>query len=174
MFSRALVIVLALGGAVVFAKEPERDLPRNEESHKYQYQEVVPAEGASAADLFVRAKTWVATEFRSAKDVIQLDDKESGQLIVKAIMPESYLSQPVNFWFTTTIEVKDGRFRYTITDLVFDCACATNYTAPLEFWLDKQPFTKGVRKRLLDDFDRTIAGLKKAMAEATVKKNDQW
>ena len=102
------------------AQDPYAGIPRDSATGKLAYQGIVPVPGASKEALFVRAHEWVSATFRSAKDVVQLDDKQAGVLVVKGCyIPTSIGSTGIYatyYWHTVKIEVKDGRFRYTITD----------------------------------------------------------
>lgn len=81
------------------------------------YQGVVNINNKSASDLYAHIKLWIAENFRSANDVIQLDDKENGVLVVKGNIPITMktlvgmytYSMHTNFKF----ETKENRFRYT-------------------------------------------------------------
>ncbi len=81
------------------------------------YQGVISIDNQSANDLYTHIKLWIAENFKSANDVIQLDDKENGVLVVKGIIPATMktvvgmytYSMHTNFKF----ETKENRFRYT-------------------------------------------------------------
>lgn len=83
------------------------------------YSNVIEVEGANKEELFLRAKKWFAKTYKSAQDVIQLDDKESGELIGKGNSSISYYARKPTISHTISISVKDGRFRYVITDLFY-------------------------------------------------------
>jgi hypothetical protein len=76
----------------------------------------------SSNELYLRARAWFAESYRSAQDVIQMDDKENGKIIGKGnIRYTSRIfvgSEGTKGWirYTISIQVKDGRYRYEITD----------------------------------------------------------
>ena len=88
----------------------------------FSYVGVEQVESASAKVLQGRAKLLVAEAFKSAKDVIQLDDGDAGILIVKGnIVPvvKAPLMGSIDYGFvrfTLKIQVKDGRYKYTFSD----------------------------------------------------------
>ena len=88
------------------------------------YQGVVIIQEKSANDIYAGVKLWVASNFKSANDVIQLDDKENGIMVVKgnSIVYFTFVGKkyPARVHFTLKIEVKDNKFRYTflVTDVV--------------------------------------------------------
>lgn len=54
----------------------------------------IDVHGKSKNDAFVSAHTWVAQTFRSANDVIQMNDKDAGMLIVKSVVVVQAPIQP--------------------------------------------------------------------------------
>ena len=110
-------------------------LPIDTQTKLITYEGVVEVPGVSKADLYLRAHAWVAKTYRSANDVIQMQDKEAGQLIIKGVSRVS--SRGNSFGIvrhTLTIYVKDGRYKYVLSDLTHDASGAPNiYSAgPLE------------------------------------------
>lgn len=82
---------------------------------------VIPIENASADLLYKTANVWIAKRFRSANDVIQLNDAETAHIIGKA----SIKFEVDNFtWYvlsgyiryTIDFQAKDGRFRLKINN----------------------------------------------------------
>ena len=92
-------------------------VPIDTETGNVLYQEVVPIEAATTAQIYSRAKATIATTYKSAKDVIQLDDKDAGRIVAKGNFRLGDRSS-VYVNHTTTVEAKDGRYRITIGDLV--------------------------------------------------------
>lgn len=68
------------------------------------------------AEAYNKVKEWLATNFNSANDVLQLQDEENGKLIGQAIGSYYYdilRTQKTNFRYTLTIQVKDNKIKYT-------------------------------------------------------------
>jgi len=90
---------------------------------KVKYSEVIQVEGSSPAQLYGKAKLWFATAFRSAQDVIQLDDRENGNILGKGVIlkdEQRGLTQIRKTWyFTVKVQVKDGRYRAEIYDITY-------------------------------------------------------
>ncbi|KAA6348476.1 hypothetical protein EZS27_004076 [termite gut metagenome] len=86
------------------------------------FEEVIQEEGKSAKELYTIIKTWVASNFKSANDVIQMDDSESGILICKGNisykapggMSYRYIDGHINF--TLKAQTKDGRCKIIVSD----------------------------------------------------------
>jgi len=89
---------------------------------KITYTGVVQADSIAASELYRRAKKFVAMNYKSAKDVIQYDDPQKGELICKGSVKQSWQSsysdiQDTYVTHTFSIECRDGRYKYSITDL---------------------------------------------------------
>jgi hypothetical protein len=88
------------------------------------YQGVVNIENKSANEINALVKSWIAINYKSANDVIQMDQKD--KIIIKAKDKFSYDTEFVVMFKKTTIvsycdlfyniifDIKDGKFRYTI------------------------------------------------------------
>ncbi|RZK33076.1 MAG: DUF4468 domain-containing protein, partial [Hymenobacter sp.] len=59
------------------------ELPFDPATHQITYQGVVEVAGATKEQLYTRAYEWLAKAYRSANDVIQMQDKEAGRLVGK-------------------------------------------------------------------------------------------
>ena len=109
--------------ALLFAstKLLAQDIPVDSVTHKVTYQEVVKVDNTPQAELYNRAKSWFAKSFRSANKVLQMYDKDLGKLIGKGSEPLTYKYALVNMnytlHYTLAVVVKDGRYRYEITDI---------------------------------------------------------
>lgn len=113
---------------------------------KVTYVDVVQVDSISKDELYKRTKRWFIDTYKSAKDVIQLDDKENGEVIGKGFFETYwqitfYSGQNINVWQTIKVQVKDGRYRYEITDFNVkyyvspsQYTSATNVDMPLETW----------------------------------------
>jgi hypothetical protein len=106
-----------------FLKAQEINLPVDSTTNKVSYSEVVPVPGISKDDLYVRGREWFAKTFVSAQAVIQMDDKAAGKIIGKGVGygTSSFMLTTSRFtiFYTVSLTVKDGRYRYEITDFYF-------------------------------------------------------
>ncbi len=90
------------------------------------YSEVVHIENVSQKELYNRAKLWFATVYNSSNDVLQIENSEEGEIIGKAVMeynPNVFIKSEQtkgNIKYTIKIFVKDGRYKYEITDFIHD------------------------------------------------------
>lgn len=182
-----LVILLFLISTISFAQDnifPEKD-------GKIYYSEVVKVDSLiTKNDLFIAARKWFANTYKSANDVIQMQDKEAGEIVGKGIVMTIYKiplnpSVMVSVYHTISITVKDGRFKYEITDLTGryyspGSTIGTSYISGqnVEFpfsnttaKFNKKNITQ-MYKDVKTKLDVIIESLKKAMSEAKVNSGD--
>lgn len=98
------------------------------------FTEVVKVDSADHTELFNRARSWFNENFRSSKDVLNIADKETGELAGKGLT-QFYSSNFIGsatvrgvIRFAVTIQVKDGRYKYIITDFTHEATAAGTYT----------------------------------------------
>lgn len=115
-------LVLPLWGQVDHEVEQQLygkgKMPYNDKG-EVVFSKVIQEEGADKAALYNAAKLCLTDMFRSAKDVIQLDDKESGIIIIKGFTEEPSrgmmgTAQNAQIWFSLKIQAKDGRYKIDI------------------------------------------------------------
>ncbi|MFA9371888.1 MAG: DUF4468 domain-containing protein [Labilibaculum antarcticum] len=87
-----------------------------------EYTEVVEVPGKNADQLYSTAREWFAETFKSADDVLQMDDPVAGKLIgkglVKVPIVSGKYSVATNMRFTIKVFVKDGRYKCDITNIL--------------------------------------------------------
>jgi Domain of unknown function (DUF4468) with TBP-like fold len=93
------------------------------------------AEGKTKSQIFSSINKWISLNYNSAQDVVQLNDKEAGNIIVKGINEAVYKNvikklypknkyileyNTVKFNHTLEINIKDERYRviYTLTNMI--------------------------------------------------------
>ena len=72
-------------------------------------------------DLYINANKFFVDVYHSAKDVIQLDDKDAGIVIGKGYFETLWkanflITYQLQIWHTIKISIKDGSYKYEITD----------------------------------------------------------
>lgn len=115
-----LVVCLLLTGYAAAAQATKLPLPVDSATQKVSYTGVVSVAGATQSELYARARTWFATEFKSANSVLQLGDKQTGSLIGKGTTEVAFKARmelQLQMRFTLTVKVKEGRYRYELTNL---------------------------------------------------------
>lgn len=152
-------------------------LAMSSQAQNLTFTEVVQADSVSQSVLHTRANEWFVYAFNSAKNVIELDEKD-GKIIGKGnfmfrgkpFSSGTNSTGPVSF--VITIETKDGRYKYTITDFHHD-----------DFGYVPQEEPKGMMKVAMKDvwkdthkkMKSLIQGLKDYMQTADKKTaNNNW
>src|ERR1035437_2334407 len=95
-------LLISLTGA--FAQAP--NLPIDSTTNLITYTEVVKAD-SNKTELYSRAREWFAKTYKSSAKVIQMDDKESGKIVGKAVMQVYHKALGSNH--------KSGYINYTIS-----------------------------------------------------------
>jgi len=108
-----VLILVLLAGCMVTRFRPSLDPDEQQVTYIDEHEK-------SKNDAFVAAHTWIAKNFNSANDVIQMQDKEAGVLIVKAAFVYSYIAFKDPFIttpgsgvlnYTLSVQVKDQKMK---------------------------------------------------------------
>jgi hypothetical protein len=184
-----LLLALLMASPAIAQKVKEDDspmaLPVDSDTHKVTYSGVVEVAGATQAQLYSRAYEWVVRTYKSAPDVLQMQDKESGKIILKGYTHALVRGRecgPVSHTFS--IYLKDGRYKYDITDFV-----NTNQTSRGDYGMGafenekpsiSMPGMNGIiqkswnilRRNTDADIKAMVADLQAAMTTQTKDKSD--
>jgi hypothetical protein len=109
---KSILILLLILPLSVFSQE------------KLSFSEAIEVTG-DKNELFIRGREWFNENFKSAKDVLQIADKESGELAGKGIMSVVYVfkymgerSYTADVSFQMNVWVKDGKYKYEMTNFM--------------------------------------------------------
>jgi hypothetical protein len=106
---KGLILVVSILTTTVFGQQFEMSLDKTFESNE------------TKNDLYLKAKVFIAERFKSASDVIQLDDKENGMLLIKGSIKETFIFQLSSldyyFSFTMKIYIKENKYRVVVSDV---------------------------------------------------------
>ena len=131
------------------------------------FSEIVNVPNTTADTLYTRAKLWAATTYVSAPDAIKLDSKADGVLLIKGYSDYGWGTA---IYYELKIEFKDGRYRYTITNLLF-----SNYE-PVEKLIFKNGSKikvgyGGTVERIYNGMQTLISSLKEGMSKTDTPSN---
>jgi hypothetical protein len=167
-------------------------LPVDSDTHLVTYAGVVQTPAAAQAELYTRAKLWFANTFKSAKDVIEADEKDAhlvqgsawSPLTVHMLGPNLPVSD-IRLWFTVKLLFKEGRYRYEISSLQYQPAPSASFpntqATPIERVLANwatatKPRSIKIREELKQEINRAAteleASIKAAMAKPVNGKSD--
>lgn len=134
---------------------------------QYLNQQVVNIEVEMAKDkLFDKAMEWVALNYKSAQDVIQYSDKLSGKIICKGSFSTDLFMKSGWIRHTLTIELKEGRYRQTYSDLSY----YSSGTGEMAFESKKLGFKKKIFRETSENIKFSTESLKKYFKST----NDEW
>lgn len=137
-----VLFTLLAFGAIAAQAQIIDELPKDDQG-RLNFSEVVQVDSVPKTQLHARAKEFFANTFRSAKDVIQLDDKETGTVIGKGFSPFPIKSggMQISFemWYTIKIQCKDGRYKAEMYDISYRSDMTENYA---ETFFDKKNYYK--------------------------------
>ncbi|NML64380.1 DUF4468 domain-containing protein [Hymenobacter sp. RP-2-7] len=109
--------------------------PLSATTHRITYEGVVQVPGASQADLFDRARRWVSQTYNQQNAEVEREDAASGLLQLRgtrlAQVYQDYQGVPRATYagvvrHSLSIYVKDGRYKYVLTDFVHDAKGVPN------------------------------------------------
>jgi hypothetical protein len=86
----------------------------------------------SKAELYSRAREWFARTYNDADKVLSMDDRESGKLLGRAYQDIRIYSSFKMMHYLIGIFVKDGRYRYEITNIRYQDYGADAQKLPAE------------------------------------------
>lgn len=142
MRNLTIIIVVALVLLTTKTFSQNINFPIDTATGKIMFSEVIYLDSVSKATLYIKAREWFVKSFKSSKAVLELEDIEAGKLIGKgnftAMTEESMndnefikrkglvskeLREKKNkgevgsVSFLISLYIKDGRYKYEITDL---------------------------------------------------------
>ncbi len=155
-------------------------VPVDEESGKVIYQEVVQQQGTKKGSYY-KCIEWFNSYYPNAIDVTKKRDASNGVIegrakirMYKKNKTDTNMPKGV-VYYSIRIDLKDGRYRYTLSD--FNFKSASKY--PIENWLDKERLdyskeNEDYLKQIDKKMKELIESLKKGMAKTNETKTDDW
>jgi len=111
-------------------------------NQKVTYTDLVDCGSVSQADLFRRARLWIAQSFHTPADVFALSDKETGDLISRATQvvtlprSESSAGGLYTFRYSLVVECSNRKYRLTISHIDLEESGNSRLT-PIETYCQK-------------------------------------
>ena len=152
---------------------------------KIFYQDVIKFDSTlTTQEIKSNLLQWSVETFKDSKEVIQVN--EESFLVFKSFVDKGhnpYILYPKN-WFTLKIDIKEDRFRYTLTDIVYQFNADVNndFEFLLEDWV--KPSTKGSQKKqektnlaLLEyckELDLIIQSILNSLKESLNQTSEDW
>lgn len=168
----------------------EFELPINDDGI-VTFSDVVKIPGATTESLYSSGREWFVTTFKSADDVLQMDDRTAGKLIGKAYseipVGSGISATTTRLYYTVKLYFKEGRYKYEFTDLYY-LAYANQYNTnpqntPVESIIIDYLKKKNGKVRTLNaqyktetvkTMKRMIENIRMAIAKETAADDDDW
>ena len=155
-------------------------LPIDDVTKLITYQEVVQEEGDKES-FFNRAIGWINEYYPNPVDVTKTRDPQTGKIEglhrfkIKNTDAEGLVTDAGVIQYEFTLEFKEGRYRYIMTNFVFK----QNSRIPVEKWMNKNDPQYNMNwdsyLQQTDDFARSwIESLKAGMKPKPAAKDDEW
>lgn len=145
---------------------------------KVSYTAVIDMPGTKKEDLQSRFRKWVATTYPNAKDLIQLDDKENGEMVCQVSYEKGWVFMmevsTITIRYAIKMSFKDGKYRYAFTDYQLgEYLHGRQYEWPIERYAGN---SKGNRRRLFKtEIDEpTQAKIKSMIAALSQPVKSDW
>lgn len=181
-----LLAILLCSAITASAQDWKNPLPLDSASHKITYQAVAQVPGVSQIELYARALNWLTNHFGPEVARLETADISGGRLVANGYAAFDYIpfGKPMTWamWRTIKIEVKEGRYRYTITNFRLGGPILTPNSAgsSADEWLasviDKPKKPARIYQSVFDGIERTtsaeIASLQDRMSTAAKKEKD--
>lgn len=161
-----------------------QDFPISDKTGKICYTEVVHVDSTVTKEiLYYNAREWFAKSFKSANDVIQMDDKDAGKIIGKGSFKVERLPFLVSDdignagWinFTISVFVKPGRYKYEITDFFHQpnrAFGAGSFDNPQR--MNSKKSWKHIQNQTKREISLIISSLKKEMSLKKISNDEDW
>ena len=131
-------------------------LPNRDGKVFYEY---VDTCNLTKEQLYNKTKLWLANTFNDSKSVIEVDDKDAGQIVGKGNfnITYTYLMTTVTttIFFTIKIDIKDDKYRLQLYNFLIKATSGERL--PLEDWNNGK--YKAQAKRLLPPVDENVKHL---------------
>ncbi len=156
----------------------KNEMPPHPGGKPYVFEEVVTLDSAyTKAKLYSNARTWFTKNFKSPTDVLQVQDKEAGELVGRGAIKlqrevQRIAGQPIYadgyLWCIMEVWVKDGRYKYNLSRFTYDNLerSTSDYYNPIT---DAKEFTgKGPMKKTLNSVWKVLQQETEARAEQLI------
>lgn len=177
LISSLIIYLLAL--TVANAQEAGFTIPIDPDTKLITYKEVVTVPG-TPSELFNRAIEWINKQYKNPTDATKVRNPATGLIEIihriEITKEDKGVTRTAGIIdYSMKIELKDGRYRYTITN--FNLRDASRQ--PIEKWLDKtdklyQPVWESYLKQIDEASRKIIESLKSGMQPPAPKKVDEW
>jgi len=177
-----------------FTQKETPNLPFDKTTNKITYSEVILVDSLTTKqELFSRAREWFAKTYKSSTNVIQMEDKESGKIVGKALMQVYHkqfgmIGESGYINYTISLYLKDGKYKYEITNFYHSgqftsaggripdygvCEDMIN-TTDRQMGFSYQKIYNYYLNQMNDNITELVVDLKRAMITNAVSSQNDW
>lgn len=174
------MLVLAVLMTIIPMTINAQNLPIDPESKKITFQETVESDTLKKDVLYERSKEWIKNYYKSDRydmnDVVKSRLMKESYFVIKLTYDYKYKSDN-NVTYMITIESKEGKYRYTITDFRFyNVKSGPKTELALEAAYAKMNTqNKGEAVTQINkEVALIVEDLKKYMSTGQIKNQDDW
>ncbi len=151
---KAISLVIFFFCMSIFSKTFGQTLKYDSLEKKYIIQEIIICDSTlSKKQIYELSKSWIAKSFKGIDNNIILDDPEQKQItttcVLRTNVPTAICQTQCKFEFKLTIDVKEGKIRYTVENISH---LAPNYVTTLENTIYK----KKILQQIFDELEYQI------------------
>ncbi len=146
----------------------------------YTIEEIIKVDSISKTELYSRILKWVALNYNSSNEVLQLKDSIVGEVIGKGLTKStchfSKITKPITIEYTFDILCKDNRIKVTYNRFVVTIHNNINgidypYTNSLELYDMKEKDLLRVHKSIKSSISQSLISLKNDLSKS---KEEEW
>ena len=144
---------------------------------RYTIEKIVPVENISKNNLYQRGLRWLVMSYRSANNVIQLQDSINGEIIGKGNLNTICWNKKIDVEHTIDILFKDGRFKVVVNQLIITIHNSANgidypHTESIETLKLNGKDKLKLYTAVNDEIEKLINDLTKSMQSESKAKED--
>jgi hypothetical protein len=159
---------------VTSTPESEKDIANSSSYKEGTIIKIFDAPGYSKNQIFDGAKIWISENFRSAKAVLEYENKDTGTIIGNGIIPypcQGWSCIGTGDWkvsFTMRVDIKDQKFRLTFTNLGLSWPSVPGRPATSNERIGRDSSFNNVKDKLSDFGNQMLESFKQD------KSKDNW
>ena len=99
----------------------EIDIQRHQSDGEFGSEfKIIPSQ-LSKSELWINAKKWISSSFKDYQHAVDLEDKESGTIILKFSCSKEAGNPFITYIISATLklDIRDNKYRYTFSDVIF-------------------------------------------------------
>lgn len=157
-----------------------------------KYTAVVNVDSATKDQLFIKGRQWIAETWKDGKEVLQVVDKQSGELFGKAYIKSYYTVKsfgkdqlmPMIYRIDVGIYIKDGKYKYEFSNFRPESdnnsaintvgVLTTSKTCPVKFAMMSQKKCDALYQSMQDHLNVTMKPIINSLIKAMSANNNKF